>query len=96
MRRYELTLIVAPQVDSEGLDAITEQIGEIIGSYGGEVFESKPWGLRRLAYPIRDYEEGQYVMMEIGLEPAGLTELERILKLNELVIRHLVVLTDEV
>ena len=48
-----------------------------------------------MAYPIRDNAEGQYVAMEIGLEPAGLAELERVLKLNELVIRHLVVRTDE-
>jgi small subunit ribosomal protein S6 len=95
MRKYELTLIVAPQVDSDGLDAIIDQTKEIVGSYGGEVFEAKLWGLRRLAYPIRDYEEGQYVAMEIGLEQAGLTEMDRVLKLNELVIRHLVVRTDE-
>ena len=77
------------------MDAIIDQTTEIVGSYGGEVLESKLWGLRRLAYPIRDYEEGQYVMMDIGLEQAGFTELERILKLNELVIRHLVVRVDE-
>ncbi len=95
MRDYELTFIIHPQVDQEGLAAAIEEVKGLVESAGGAVHQVKPWGLRRLAYPIQKQREGQYVLMEIGLEPDGIAELERGLKLKELVIRHLIVRTDE-
>jgi len=91
MRDYELIYIVHPQVDQEGLAAVIEEVKGLIESTGGTVHRVEPWGLRRLAYPIQKVREGQYVYMEIGLEPEGVAELERGLKLKESVIRHLVV-----
>ncbi len=95
MREYELTFIVHPQVDQDGLAAEIEGVKSLIESTGGVVHKIEPWGLRRLAYPIQKVREGQYVFMQIGLEPTGVAEVERGLKLKERIIRHLLVRLEE-
>ncbi|HEC33772.1 MAG TPA: 30S ribosomal protein S6 [Chloroflexi bacterium] len=95
MRDYELLYIVHPQVDQEGLTAVIEEVKALIESTGGAVHKVEPWGLRRLAYPIQKVREGQYVLMQIGLDPQGVTEVKRGLKLKELIIRHLIVRMNE-
>lgn len=95
MRHYELTYIVHPQVDPEGLAAVMEEVKHLVESNGGTVRHVKPWGLRRLAYPIRKTREGQYVLMEFDLDARGVAELDRALKLKEPILRHLIVRTDE-
>jgi len=91
MRDYELVYIVHPQVDQEEFAAVNEAVKALVESTGGVVNEVKPWGLRQLAYPIQKVREGQYVFMQIGLEAGGVAELERGLKLEESIIRHLIV-----
>lgn len=95
MRQYELTYIVHPQVDSEGLAAVIQEVTGVVEANGGAVQKVEPWGLRRLAYPIRKVREGQYVFMEITLSAKGVAELERALKLKEPILRYLIVRTDE-
>jgi small subunit ribosomal protein S6 len=95
MREYELTFIVNSQVEQEGLDAIIEKLKNVVESDNGSVNTVEPWGLRRLAYPIKNLREGQYLFMEISMEPSVIPELERILKLDEAIIRHLIVRRDE-
>jgi small subunit ribosomal protein S6 len=95
MREYELTFIVRPEVDQEGLTAVIGEVQNLVESSGGTVQKVEPWGLRRLAYPIQRVREGQYVFMGVCLEPTGVAELERSLKLKETVIRHLIVRADE-
>jgi small subunit ribosomal protein S6 len=95
MREYELTFIVHPQAEQEELDQIVERLKELIGATGGSVDTVQLWGLRRLAYPIQDVREGQYVFTELNLEPSGIPELERFLKLDERIIRHLIVRKEE-
>ena len=95
MRDYELTYIVHPQVDQEELAVLIEEVKTLVESTGGTVQKVEPWGSRRLAYPIERVWEGQYVFMQVGLDPEGITELERRLKLKEPVIRHLIVRADE-
>ena len=91
MRSYELVFIVHPEVDGDDLTAIVERVTSLVERNSGEVTEVNIWGLRRLAYPIQDQWEGQYVLMQLELEPQGVTGLERDLTLVEQVIRHLVV-----
>ncbi len=95
MREYELTYIVHPQVDAEGLTAVIDEVKRAVESTGGVVHKVEPWGLRRLAYPIRKVREGQYVFMQVGLEARGVAELERVLKLKEPILRHLIVRIGE-
>ncbi len=91
MRSYEMVFIVRPDVEEDGLDEVISDIGELIKRNDGEVTKVEPWGLHRLAYPIKKHQEGRYVLMTFELEPRNVTELERVLKLKESVIRHLVI-----
>ena len=91
MRSYELVYVVDPELDEDGLDAVTKRVTDLIERNSGKVTQVEPWGLRRLAYPIRKKGEGQYVLMQLELEPQGVAGLERDLGLLEQVMRHLVV-----
>jgi small subunit ribosomal protein S6 len=95
MRSYELVTIIHPDVDGDDLTATIDAVKSLVERAGGEVAEVKPWGSRRLAYPIQDQWEGQYVLMRVRLDPQDVAELERGLGLNEQVIRHLVVREEE-
>jgi small subunit ribosomal protein S6 len=95
VRNYELVFIVHPEVDDEGLAAVVETVKDLVKRGGGRVAKVDLWGLRRLAYPIRNLGEGQYVLMHLHLAPEGVAELERSLKLSEQVIRHLVVRLED-
>lgn len=91
MRSYELVFIVHPEVDGDDFTAVVEQVTDLIERNSGKVTEVNNWGLRRLAYPIQDQWEGQYVFMLLELEPHVVIGLDRSLILIEQVIRHLVV-----
>lgn len=91
MRNYELVLIVQPEVDEEGFKAVVDKVGQLISDNNGQVIKVDPWGKRRLAYPIREYEEGHYVVMQIQLEPGAASGLEGSLRLTEGIIRYLLV-----
>jgi small subunit ribosomal protein S6 len=91
MRHYELVVIIYPDAEEEELTAIVDKISQVITTNGGQVLETEVRGRRRLAYPIRKFKEGYYVVMQVQLEKEGIGELERSLKLTEEVIRHLLV-----
>lgn len=91
MRAYETMFILAPSLDTEGIQREIGGIKEIITSQGGEITAEKEWGRRRLAYPIRDQSEGIYEILRFSLDPSGLGELYRHYKLNENVLRALVI-----
>jgi small subunit ribosomal protein S6 len=95
VRSYELVFIVHPEVDGDDFTAVVERVTSLVERNSGEVTEVNVWGLRRLAYPIQNQWEGQYVLMLLELEPQGVTGLERDLMLVEQVIRHLVVRVEQ-
>jgi small subunit ribosomal protein S6 len=95
MRDYELTYIVHPEVDEEGLAALAGEVQSLVESTGGTIRQVRSWGLRRLAYPIQKAREGYYVLLVIGMQPQGIAELERGLGLREPIIRHLLVRVEE-
>ena len=96
-RPYELTFIV--RTESAGDEAINEQIGQVQewveSEDHGQVTKIDRWGRRRLAYQIDDQREGYYVMMEANIDPQGLPELERNLKLSNAILRYLVIRAEE-
>jgi small subunit ribosomal protein S6 len=91
---YELALIMRPEIDEEGQAALIEQLSELLTSEGGEVTEVENWGRRRLAYPIRKTQEGFYYFIQGQFSASMLPELERTIKLNEDILRHMVLRTD--
>ncbi|MEX0786737.1 MAG: 30S ribosomal protein S6 [Dehalococcoidia bacterium] len=96
MRRYELTVIITPDVAEDDLpDAIDRLVKRPVESGGGEMQGVDVWGRRRLAYPIQRHLEGNYVLTQLQLDPQQTTELERGLQISEEVIRHLLVRLEE-
>ncbi|RLC99974.1 MAG: 30S ribosomal protein S6 [Chloroflexi bacterium] len=95
MRSYELVFIVHPDVDGDNLTAVIDRVKELVQRDGGKVVQTKPWGMRRLAYPIQKRWEGQYVLMQLELNPQGVSALERGLGLTEQIMRYLTVRLEE-
>ncbi|EGL82390.1 30S ribosomal protein S6 [Caldalkalibacillus thermarum TA2.A1] len=95
MRAYELMYIVRPDLDEESTKAVIERFQNVIKDNGGEVEKVDEMGKRRLAYEIEGYNDGYYVVVNFKSNPDLVAELERQLRLNDNVIRHLVVREDE-
>ena len=95
MRNYELIFIIAPIVADEDVQAEMDKVGDWIKAGEGEVAKVERWGRRQLAYSIKNFREGTYVLMNVRLKPGALDELERSLKLDLNVIRYLLVRTEE-
>lgn len=91
MNEYELLYILSPRVPADDVANAIERVGAIITAQGGEVLSTDNWGRRRLAYPIRQYFEGTYVLVTLKMPPAGAVALEAGLRLAEEVIRHLLI-----
>jgi small subunit ribosomal protein S6 len=94
-RNYELTFIVKPDVDATNLTAIIDRVKEFITAEGGSIVKVDQWGLRRLMYPIRKYREGHYVFALVQLNAPAIARIESRLRLNEDVIRYLLIRADE-
>ncbi len=95
MRDYELVLIISPEVAEEEVPNTLEKVNEVITSRGGAVVDTNHWGRRKLAYPIKRFTEGNYVLTRFQLEPELVREVEETLKVSEEVLRHLIVKIDE-
>lgn len=89
MRKYELICIFQPELDETAFKSALERVQGWIGEAGGSVDKSEVWGRRRLAYPIRKQTEGQYVLMNVTLDPKSTSELERNIRYLEPVLRHM-------
>lgn len=88
---YELALIFMPELGEEALEPLLASITQFITAKGGAVAEVQQWGKRKLAYPIKHFIEGNYVLMRFKCEPAYNKELETNLKISEKIIRYLLV-----
>lgn len=91
MRNYELMTIFKPDIEEQDLQAAVERLNGQIAARGGEVTSSDLWGRRRLAYPIQDFRDGIYNLTQMKLDPKATVELERSLKLNDQIIRYMLV-----
>ena len=94
LRDYELVAIISPEVADEGLDGVLDNISRLITQDGGTVDEVDRWGKRKLAYPIKHFLEGNYVLFRCKMKATSGKELEASLKISEEVLRHLLVKLD--
>ena len=95
MRDYELITIISPDVPEEEVPANVDKIGQSITSKGGSITQVDRWGKRRLAYPIKHFKEGNYVLTKFKIEPTMTAELEANLRISEKILRHMLVRLDE-
>jgi small subunit ribosomal protein S6 len=90
MRRYELMLVLRPDIPDERSQAIIDRTTRQITSTGGQIVKVAPWGRRRLAYPIDRHREGSYHIVIFEAPAESIVELERSLLITEELLRHLV------
>jgi small subunit ribosomal protein S6 len=90
MRDYELIFIVHPDLDDTATSELVERVKGWITEAGGTIDKVDPWGKRKLAYPIRKQNEGQYFFLPIQITPNFVAELERNLRFLEPVMRFLI------
>jgi len=89
MRRYELMLVLRPDVPDDRSQAVIDRTTRQITASGGQILKVAPWGRRRLAYPIDRYREGSYHIILFQAPGDALVELEHGLQITEEVLRHL-------
>ena len=96
MRLYESVFIARQDITSAQVEAMADEFSEIITSAGGSIKKREYWGLRSLAYRIKKNRKGHYVMFNMETGPEALREYERIMGLNEDVLRFLNLNIEEV
>ena len=96
MRLYESVFIARQDITSAQVEAMADEFAEIITSAGGSIKKREYWGLRSLAYRIKKNRKGHYVMFNMETGPEALREYERIMGLNEDVVRFLNLNIEEV
>ncbi len=90
MRRYELMLVIRPDVADDKSQALIDRTTRGIVASGGQIVKVAPWGRRRLAYPIDRHREGSYHIILFEAPSDSIVELEHTLLITEEVLRHLV------
>jgi len=95
VRHYELMVIFDPTLDERTIAPSLDTLLNVVREEGGKVDKVDVWGKRRLAYEIKKNSEGIYAVVEMNCEPATVQELDRLLTLNESVLRTKVLRADQ-
>ena len=93
-RDYDLGIIINPDVGDEQARSIVERVTQTITANDGQVVRVNAVGRRRLAYPIDHHRDGLYFFFDFSMPPEAASELERTLRVNESIIRHLMLVRD--
>jgi len=95
MRIYEELFIVRPNATDEEIDPLVEQLRQVITTRGGAVDKSDKWGVRKLAYRLQKQTEGYYILLQFSATPETVKEVERRLRVSDLVLKFITVRIDE-
>ena len=95
MRRYELMLLLRPDLEDDKLQAAVEKVTRAIVNGGGSLSKVSPWGKRRLAYDIGRHREASYFLIHFDIEPGQVREIERGMLISEEILRHLVTVIED-
>ena len=91
MSNYELVLIISPEVTDEEMPDFMAKLSDLIAKAGGTVDEVNQWGRRQLAYPVKRFAEGNYVLSKVNLKPNMTKDLEANFRLSGKILRHLLI-----
>ncbi|MBU3182384.1 30S ribosomal protein S6 [Clostridium psychrophilum] len=91
MRKYETIFVLHPSLDEEAVKANVEKFKGVIENNGGEIENVDIWGKRKLAYEIGKVSEGHYTLINFNASPELPKELDRIFRITDSVIRHIIV-----
>ena len=95
MRNYECMYILKPDMDEETITQNVDRYSQIVTAGEGEIVSVDKWGKRRLAYEIKDLFEGYYVLMTFRSEPPVVSELDRVMKISDDMLRFMIINKDE-
>jgi|SRR5579884_1616746 len=95
LRVYEELFIVRPNATDEEIDPLIEQLRQVVTSRGGAVEKTDKWGVRRLAYRVEKQNEGYYVLLQFSAGPDVVKEIERRLRVADMVMKFITVRIDE-
>jgi small subunit ribosomal protein S6 len=91
MKAYELLFFVAPTLEEDARANVMGRIEKVIAEGEGTVDKAEDWGKRKLAYEINNLTEGDYILIDFHADPDHIAELDRILRINDNVERHMIV-----
>jgi small subunit ribosomal protein S6 len=95
MRAYETMLVLKPDLEEETRDAVINKYEQVVAKEGGTVQPTTKLGKRRLAYEIKDIREGFYLLLNFEAAPGTPAELERLMKIDENVLRYLTTVKEQ-
>ena len=93
MNKYEVMVIVKP-AEEEAINTLVGKIEALIARVGGTVEKVDRWGKRRLAYAVKKFTDGFYVLVNFEADPAEIKEIDRVMKINDEILKHLIVKHD--
>ena len=91
LRDYEMIFVISPEVTEDEFEATVNSVSQFITSRGGVISDIERWGKRKLAYPIKHFVEGSYVLARFKLRPVFGKELVANLRISDEVLRHLLI-----
>jgi small subunit ribosomal protein S6 len=91
LQDYELVFILNPDMAEDALESRINGISQFITAREGVISDLQKWGKKKLAYPVKNFLEGNYVLAKFQMKPARAKELEANLRISEEVIRHLLI-----
>ena len=94
-RTYEVMYIIDPETPTERMEKLNEAVASLIEKEGGTVIRKEEYGLKTFAYQIQKKNEGYYVLYEINGSGQEIAELERRMRVNDMILRYITVRTDE-
>lgn len=91
MKAYELLFFIAPSIDEETRAATMKRVENAIVENKGAVDKVEDWGKRKLAFEVNDLTDGDYTLVDFHANPDSIAELDRILRITDAVVRHMIV-----
>ena len=95
MSLYESVIIIRQETSAQQVEALGDTYADVINKNGGSIKKRENWGLRSLAYKIKKNRKGHYILFNIDAPSAAIQEMERLMSLNEDVLRYLTLKVDE-
>lgn len=95
LNKYESIYIINPNVEQEGIKGLVEKFNALIESEGGKVVETNEWGMKKLAYPIKKFTQGYYVLVNFEAKAEFIDELERIYKITDSVLKFITIRKED-
>lgn len=92
---YELLFVIDPTLSEEDKETLLNRVKGYLEQADGEIFSFKSWGIRRLAYSLKNHKEGQYYLVQCAMTPEKVSEFRRSLTLAEGVLREMVIRVEE-